>query len=280
MNLKDYSTQTNMRMIYVAITPKLAELLLEGNDINRTLSQGTFDAYARDIENGNWDEETGESISINSNGKLENGQHRLEAIKKSGKTVKMWVCTGVKPGGLYDSNRKRNIRDQIAITRPDLETVYHSHQFQSVARFILQHRVGNIGRKTITSSEMIDFIDEHKEVFDGFFLSFPQSTPAKTGCSITRAALFMAYCDGVPLEVLIRFYEILTTGMYEPSDKGFQPIIRYRNYLLIDVKGTLSLTLSEVKRCQWAISRFVAKSKAFQTKEPAELIYPFPFEEA
>lgn len=277
MNLKVHSTPTSMKMFYIAITPQLAAELLKGNDINRTLCPGTFDAYARDINNNSWVEETGDSISINTEGKLENGQHRLAAIVKSGKTVKTWVCTGVKPGGLYDSNRKRTVRDQIAITRPDLETVYHSSQFQSVEKFILQHHLGT-GRRSLTTAEMTKFLDDHKDVFDGFFLNFPQSSPAKTGVAIVRTALFMAYCAGVPLESLTRFFEILTTGLYEPTDKGVQPVIRYRTYLTVDVKGHLSLNLSEVKRCQWAIERFVANSKAYKTKEPAELIYPFPFE--
>lgn len=276
--IKNSQVNTNMEMLYVAITPKLAQKLLETNTVNRNLSRNTVTAYARDMENDSWCEETGDAITFNEKGELENGQHRLKGIVLSGKTIKTWVCLKSKPLGFYDSCRKRSNRDQMAITRPDLEAVYSSSQCQTVISYLIRHRSKNAGAK-ITFAELMDFINEHKEVFDSFFLNFPQSTPAKTGTGSVRTAIFLAYCSGVSLESLISFYEILTTGLADASKKGVKPVIRYRNYLLQEFKGKATMTDAEIKRCQWTISKYVANSTAFQTKEPEDFIYPIPFME-
>ena len=66
-----------MEMTYEFITPEIAQALLETNTENRKLSRGTVQAYSQDILAGNWDENVGVAISIDENGILRDGQHRL-----------------------------------------------------------------------------------------------------------------------------------------------------------------------------------------------------------
>ena len=70
------------------ITPKMAEALLQKNETNRTLSLKTVEAYAEDMRQGHWDYRSDCGISIDSEGILRDGQHRLNAIIKYGKPVK------------------------------------------------------------------------------------------------------------------------------------------------------------------------------------------------
>jgi hypothetical protein len=76
-----------MEMTYELITPELASSLLETNSNNRNLSKGTVEAYANDMLAGNWDESVGDAISIDTDGVLRNGQHRLSAIVLSGVSI-------------------------------------------------------------------------------------------------------------------------------------------------------------------------------------------------
>lgn len=78
-----------------AITPKMAEEYLKSNSANyRNLSTAKVNSYADDMKSGNW-QENGEGIVFAENGLLKDGQHRLNAIIKSGVTVPMLVVRGI-----------------------------------------------------------------------------------------------------------------------------------------------------------------------------------------
>lgn len=84
----------------VSITPKYAQEILDkmeaacaaGKSVNRNVRQHRVDRYARDMEAGNW-VENGESIKLDQEGVLKDGQHRLRAVVKSGCTIPMYFAT-------------------------------------------------------------------------------------------------------------------------------------------------------------------------------------------
>ena len=172
-----------MEMSYEFITPEIAQALLETNTENRKLSRGTVQAYSQDILAGNWDENVGVAISIDENGILRDGQHRLSAIVQTGIGIHTWICRNVSSDGIYDNNRKRSNADQISIMRSDFENVYKSTRYISVARAIITNSKGGT-RRTVTPKEIIDFTEMHKEELDGFFLNIPQTTVARISLAI------------------------------------------------------------------------------------------------
>ena len=266
----------NMTMTYEFISPEVAADLLETNNENRRLSKGTVQAYAQDILAGNWDESVGVAISIDENGVLRDGQHRLAAIVEAGVGIHTWVCRNVSSDGIYDNNRKRSNSDQISIMRADFDNVYKTTRYISVARTIIANTVGTTGgRRPVTPKEIIDFTEAHKDDLDGFFLNMPQTTVAKISLAVVHLALFMAYMDGVSIEDIISFYEVLCSGMSTRPEEF--PIIAYRNYL----KDTTSAgtTHIEIGRCQYALKKYLSGSCTKRTISPKELIYPFPFVE-
>lgn len=265
----------NMVMSYEFITPEVAADLLETNTGNRNLSRATVIAYAQDILNGNWDESVGVAISIDEDGVLRDGQHRLAAIVQAGVGIHTWVCRNVSKDGIYDNNRKRSNSDQISILRSDLENVYKTTRFISVARALIGHAIGGEFRRPVTPKEIIDFIDEHKSDLDGFFLNIPQASVAKISLAVVHLALFMAYMDGVDIEDILSFYDVLCSGM-STSPEEF-PIIAYRNYLKDN--SSASTTVTEIARCQYALKKYLTGSCIKRSISPKALIYPFPYEE-
>lgn len=263
----------NMTMTYEFISPEMASNLLETNNNNRKLSQGTVQAYVQDILAGNWDESVGVAISIDENGVLRDGQHRLTAIVESGIGINTWVCRGVSADGIYDNNRKRSNSDQISIMREDFDNVYKSTRYISVARAIIVHNSSGGERRAVTPKEIIDFTEKHKEDLDGFFLNIPQSSVAKISIAVVHLALFMAYMSGVDINEILDFYDILSTGMSSKPEEF--PIIAYRNYL--KESSCVTTTISEIARCQFALKKYISGSCTKRTMAPKELIYPYPY---
>ena len=268
--------KTKMVMTYEFITPEIAAALLETNSENRKISRGTVQAYMQDILSGNWDETVGVAISIDENGVLRDGQHRLTAIVESGVGIHTWVCRNVSSDGIYDNNRKRTNADQISIMRSDFDNVYKSPRYISVARAIIVYNDNKIfNRRTVTPKEIIDFTEEHKKDLDGFFLNVPQTSIAKISLAVVHLALFMAFMDGVDIEDILAFYDVLCSGMSTKPEEF--PIIAYRNYL--KDAGVVTTTQLEIGRCQYALKKYLTKSCTKRNISPKELIYPFPYGE-
>lgn len=265
--------KTNMVMTYEYISPEMAANLLETNNENRKISRVTVQAYAQDIADGNWDETVGVAISIDENGVLRDGQHRLTAIVQADIGIWTWVCRNVSSDGIYDNNRKRSNADQISIMRSDFENVYKTTRYISVARAIICNIYEGQQRRPVSPKEIIDFTEEHKEDLDGFFLNISQSTVAKISLAVVHLALFMAYMEGVDIEDIINFYDVLCSGMSTKPEEF--PIIAYRNYL--KDSSCVPTTHTEIGRCQYALKKYLSGSCTKRNIAPKELIYPFPY---
>lgn len=98
------------------ITPALATKLLQGNTRNRTLSQQRVAIYAADMAAGAWKFD-GAPIRVAKTGLLLDGQHRLAAIVRSGKTVPCVIISGLDEDTqlTIDANRARTFADYLHI---------------------------------------------------------------------------------------------------------------------------------------------------------------------
>ncbi|OLE24236.1 MAG: hypothetical protein AUG49_13760 [Catenulispora sp. 13_1_20CM_3_70_7] len=95
------ATRTPLAMIkeqvkaeWVEVTPAMATALLDANSHNRRLREAVADGYARDMTADRWDV-NGETIKICIDGRLIDGQHRLEAIEITGITAVCLIVTGL-----------------------------------------------------------------------------------------------------------------------------------------------------------------------------------------
>lgn len=78
----------------VRITPLIASELLKLNTRNRKISKPAIEKLKREMINGSW-RYTGDTITINKNNEITNGQHRLTACYESGVTIKAAIAYGV-----------------------------------------------------------------------------------------------------------------------------------------------------------------------------------------
>ena len=93
----------------VLITPGMALGWLKRNDKNRTFSRKAAKDLSYEMANGYW-KENGESIIFDWAGMLIDGQHRLQAVVKSGHNYLVPVITGVEAAvrPTVDTGKKRS----------------------------------------------------------------------------------------------------------------------------------------------------------------------------
>jgi hypothetical protein len=107
--------------IQLTVNPELADYLLKNNHrANRTIKAKVVAKYARDMKQGNW-KFTGESIGIDDEGWLCNGQHRLLAVRKANTTIQIPFVFGLEKDAMraMDSGASRSYADQLSISRGD-----------------------------------------------------------------------------------------------------------------------------------------------------------------
>lgn len=107
------------------VTPELAAKWLKSNFDNRPLTKSTVDSYARDMATGNW-RLVHQPIAFDCRGNLTDGQHRLNAVVKSGATVEMYVASYSSQETAHslpiDTQRRRTADFILGCSQRDQET--------------------------------------------------------------------------------------------------------------------------------------------------------------
>jgi hypothetical protein len=100
----------------VFVTPALAEKLLTYNTGNRPFYEALCKEYMAEIESGNW-RLTHQGVALSTLMVLQDGQHRLTAIVRTGKAQWMFVGVGMDPENfaVLDTGRVRRYKDVLSL---------------------------------------------------------------------------------------------------------------------------------------------------------------------
>lgn len=149
----------------IEVTPALAEKWLKQNTHNRSLREKVVDAYARDMANGEW-QENGESIKFAADGTMLDGQHRNAAIVKSGTTQWMLVAFDL-PNSTQetmDDGAKRKLGDVMKLRGERHPILLSAIVRRGVLWEMGFHRVGNTTNHIPTKRECLAFLEAHPEL--------------------------------------------------------------------------------------------------------------------
>jgi acylphosphatase len=115
------------------ITPVKAAIMLKSNPNNRNLTHSHVAFLAMQMMKGDWTE-NGQSIVMDFHNNIVDGQHRLNAIVQSGKSIPMLVVRGVNPQTMntIDTGRSRNASDVFT-----LNGVKNANTISSVTRMVM-----------------------------------------------------------------------------------------------------------------------------------------------
>lgn len=145
--MENLLNNNNICSEWVVVTPQLANDLLQTQITNRPISYVKVAEYAELMKEGKW-EQCGDTICVDENNHLTDGQHRLLAIVKSGISQKMLLVRGIKHSIYKDTGSKRSLTGNIKIASDAPEEVKIGSAIE-LARFITS-LVNNSRKANIT----------------------------------------------------------------------------------------------------------------------------------
>lgn len=145
------------------VTPEMAAQWLSNNPSNRNVREKVVDMYARDMANEKW-LVTGDSVRLDKSGALLDGQHRLNAVVKSGVSVLMYVTSGLDKSAqaVMDMPLRRAPSDNL-----HMQGELNASTLVAVVRLAIAHERGiTIGRSAmpLSSSEIYEWVQCNPEV--------------------------------------------------------------------------------------------------------------------
>ena len=193
MSTENSSRPINVKVTHtlVDLTPELAEKWLGHNVGNRNLRRQKVQQYARDMREGNW-HTSGQAIQFDWNGRLVDGQHRLEAVIESGVTIEVLVVKGLDPRAreVIDTGAKRTASDALKFAGHTQDATL----LAAVARIADARENGYLRTAMATSvpqlsnSDVIAWVELNPEVGSAVLLS------RRTGKAINIQPSVWAYC--------------------------------------------------------------------------------------
>jgi hypothetical protein len=153
------------KIFIMTVTPQVAQSLLDtrlnSTIKNRPVSDSTVTAYAIDMENGKWDESIIAPIRVAEDGTLMDGQHRLTAVVKSGKTIRMAFQGNLNANALHviDTGRPRTVGTVLGLLG-----MKSAHRTAAVARAVHGLETGADNRERLSPDQVLEIIERHRGI--------------------------------------------------------------------------------------------------------------------
>jgi len=172
------------------IGPREAQQMLAQMGNNRSLSRSRVDSLAEGIDRGEW-KLNGETVIIDADGNVIDGQHRLHAIIKSKRSVPVVVVRGVRPDAIdtIDTGKSRSLINVLQLTG-----IGYAGRVGPVVSLILVSRKFNTfnlaGHQTRTIQEAEALLQDEPEIIGAVQKVDLWMTRSGIGRQAVVAALF------------------------------------------------------------------------------------------
>ncbi len=210
------------------ITPARAKRLLEMNTHTRRPRPGLVDQLASDMSAGHWDL-NGETIKISTSGVLLDGQHRLEAVVKSGVTIESFVTEGLKEISqeTVDLGAKRVASDVLAL-RDEVNTPVLAALAKKVMIFVRAgYKDVQLPFNKPTTLEIADAVDQYPMLREATAFALAHRRALPLGPSVLAFAYWACLMkDETDAEV---FFDAVVTGA---NLSHGEPALTLRNKLV------------------------------------------------
>lgn len=241
----------------VEISSEEAQFLIDNyNKNNRLPKMGQVKKLAREIQNGFW-QCNGATIIFDITGNINDGQHRLMACAKSGRSIETWVIVGVpKEFQLtIDQHSKRSMGDSYR-----LENGNRIPKFQETIINFLACRDNNFST-SLTNSDKKPYFVKYLPIVDSVLEAvptllthrFPNVKRAHKGYRCAIVAAIIEYYEKSPDEA-IEFAKGISANEIDVDSSS--PIKYYRdNYQAIS-NGGGARNKSDYLETLWVIHKF------------------------
>lgn len=242
-----------MHSSIVEVSPELAKEWLKSNTFNRKVSPSTVNRYARDMASGQW-RLNHQGIAFDGHGVLVDGQHRLEAVAKSGATVRMMVTWGADRVGI-DELRVRHAADVIRFG--GMSDWIRKSQVE-VAKQMLALCCESRAQTVYSTNDIVQFAEKNKEAIQ-FSCALFSSHQKGVSCAAARAVVATAYYY-YSADDLTEFVQTLYSGI--PLSQDRSAAIRCRDIM---IAGGFSGGSGQRRAAAYKMIRAV---KAFCDRQP------------
>lgn len=147
-----------MKTETILITPNFAKQILLRADHNRRTKEQKVKLYCRQMKNGEWKTNTGESIKFDINGSLIDGKHRLTALVMADVAIEFLVISDLSPDvfSVLDTGSTRNGCDTFKIVGIKNENI-----MPSIIAFNNMLNIGAVNKdikayQRLTNSELLN----------------------------------------------------------------------------------------------------------------------------
>lgn len=224
------------RIELVMMTPEKAKIYLDHNEGNRKLSDVFIAKLQRAILTDSWKATMSSPISVDTNGNLIDGQHRLTAIVRAGKAVPCYVVYGCDPMSkkFIDTGKSRTVKDVITMLTED--AVMRSNIVLSCSKALIglteeNHRY----TRCISPEEQMEIIRERYLIFQLIYKMNNFSTKSKVKCVEYFIGLLSGEVNGLDHETIQLFNKVVATnnveGMFRYNVKA---ALDFRDWYLTD----------------------------------------------
>ena len=244
----------NFSVEVVQMTPEWATDLLRSNTNNRGLSKARAKSFAKQIEKGKW-RKTGQGISIATNGRLLDGQTRLNAVVQSGISTTMvvaWNCDE-DSFSVFDTGRARSATDVLKIAGCEQHQNIISAGLRLAIPLIEDPEAYFVISQGITNEEILNLWEENREQAEwcANTASSVHSQFKIFSKSIYFTFLYLATNKGWEYHQLTEFSDMFASGA---DLEGDSPILAYRqyvnnNFLKCNMNQQRLATLASLIRC-------------------------------
>jgi hypothetical protein len=252
----------------VNVTPEAARYWLDHNQVNRPIKPQVIDEYIRQIELRQW-KRTHQGIALTREGVLLDGQHRLHAIIRTGRTLPMVVFTN-EPAENYefiDCGRTRSNLDMLRIGQRN--NTLDSVHLETLRSFLAGRSCKTRGQWT--SSELNQLFQKYGEAICLAVDLFRDCKNKNLNDSTVRGVIARAHYH-VPQEWLATFANQLINGSH------YVPINELRKNLL-DWTNRREHTKREIyRRCESALYLFLLKWNGWKFNNNRDEWFPIPNE--
>jgi hypothetical protein len=202
------------------IDPATAEEMLKHNTSNyRKLSDGTVERYMKDLESNLWTYTT-DAVGFTSGGILTNGQHRLHAIARSGKSVWMFVMRNLPEEFANDPNQDKGKMRSVAVYINKLG-VKNANTAAAAIRFLYRLAIGSnasrVGATSLTDPQVLKCVEFMPQQFFDWVDAVSGCATAKKvfAGSVNAAFFYLASCHDK--ETAQRFFDVYSRRVDESS---------------------------------------------------------------
>ena len=174
---------------FTEITPEAARAMLACNTRNRPLSKDQVRRYARLMRQGRF-LPTCDAIAFDRQGRLANGQHRLQALLNTGAPQLMLVTTGLAPEvfTFLDYGKRRSASDALSI-----QGFEHPSRLAPLCRLLYNWRRGRLANAHYAGDAENDALLALAERFPDLAASITFCLPLRKAVSGMVPLAFLAF---------------------------------------------------------------------------------------